>query len=144
MLKVVSNLALLVVVSALLALAVGGSLFSASPYLVATQVMAVGLAVWARRSFPSGAFRATAPPSGDAVIRTGPYRLVRHPMYSAALLLTWSGVVTHLSLWSAAIGVVATAAVAARIVVEERLLRERYADYRAYAGVTKALIPFVA
>jgi protein-S-isoprenylcysteine O-methyltransferase Ste14 len=65
-------------------------------------------------------------------------------MYSAALLLIWSGIVTHLSPWTAGIGVITTAAVVARIVVEERLLRERYANYGDYAGATKALIPFVA
>jgi protein-S-isoprenylcysteine O-methyltransferase Ste14 len=143
-LKAVSSIALLIVVIALVALAVGDSLFSPSPLLVLTQGVAVGLAVWARRSFPHGSFRATATPGGDRVIRKGPYRFIRHPMYSAALLLIWSGVATHLSAWATGVGVAATAVVLVRILIEERLLRERYTDYGDYVGTTKALIPFVA
>lgn len=144
MLKAFSRIALLVVIVGLVALALGGSLFSPSPLLILTQVVAVGLAVWARHSFPRGAFRATAIPGGDSVIRKGPYRFVRHPMYSAALLLIWSGIGAHISVWAAGVGVAATAVVLIRIAVEERLLRERYADYGDYVLTTKALIPFVA
>ena len=144
MIQKVSRLALLVIVAGLLALAIGGSLLSLSPILLATQGIAVGLAVWARRSFPRGAFRVAAAPGGTSVVRKGPYRYIRHPMYSAALLLTWSGIVSHFSIWAVGVGVLSTSVVLTRIVVEERMLRERYADYADYAGATKALIPFVA
>lgn len=143
MLKIVSRISLPVVVVSLLGLAASGSLFSPSPVLIAVQAMAVGLAVWARRSFPRGAFRTAATPSGDGLIRRGPYRFIRHPMYSAALTLIWSGVVTHLSIWSAGTGILVTAFALVRIVVEERLLREQYPDYGDYVGATKALIPFL-
>ena len=143
MLKVISRMSLPVVILSLLGLALGRSLFSLSPLLLAIQAMAVGLAVWARRSFPRGAFRTAATPSGDGLIRRGPYRFIRHPMYSAALTLIWSGILTHLSMWSAGVGVVVTAFAIARIVVEERLLGEQYPEYGAYVGATKALIPFV-
>jgi protein-S-isoprenylcysteine O-methyltransferase Ste14 len=64
-------------------------------------------------------------------------------MYSAALLLVWSGILAHVSPWTATAGALATGVVVVRIVVEERLLRERYEDYGRYARATKALVPFV-
>ncbi len=144
MLKALSRVALPVVIGVLVALAVTGNLFDASPVLIAIQLTAVGLSGWARRSFPRGSFRVIATPGGETLVRTGPYRFVRHPMYSAALLLVWSGILAHVSAWTVAVGVLATCVVVVRIVVEERLLRERYDDYGHYAQATKALIPFVA
>ncbi len=143
MLKIISRMSLAVVVVSLLALGLSGNLFSLSPLPLAIQALVVGLSVWARRSFPRGAFRTAAIPSGDGLIRQGPYRYVRHPMYSAALILIWTGIVTHLSVWSVVVGVVVTAFAIVRIVVEEGLLREQYADYGDYVGATKALIPFI-
>ena len=76
----VTRFALGAVVAALAILAATHNLFSPSPLVIGTQVFAAGLAVWARRSFPAGAFRVTATPAADSVVRGGPYRLIRHPM----------------------------------------------------------------
>jgi hypothetical protein len=81
---------LIFILAAIAVLGVTGNLFSASPFVVAAQVAAIGLNVWARRSFQKGAFRVTAAPAGGSIIRRGPYRFIRHPMYSAALLFVWS------------------------------------------------------
>jgi len=143
MLKAVSSAALFVVIAVLVALAATGNLFNVSPVLIAVQVISAGLAVWARRSFPRGAFRVVATPGGETLVEKGPYRLIRHPMYSAALLLVWSGILAHVSPWTVTAGALATGVVVVRIVVEERLLRERYEDYGRYARATKALVPFV-
>ena len=80
---------------------------------------------------------------GPSLIRRGPYRFIRHPMYSAALLLIWASIAGHLSLLTIGIGVVVTAVAVARVSAEERLLRAQYPDYPGYAQTTKALIPFV-
>ena len=144
MLKAVSFAAPFVVICALAGLAVTGHLFAASPVRIAVQLGSLGLAVWARRSFARGSFRVMAPPGGETLVRRGPYRLIRHPMYSAALLLVWSGIVPQFALWPVAAGTIATCVVAARIVFEERLLRGHYKDYGEYAKTTKALIPFIA
>jgi len=140
---VIARLALGFVVAALLVLAASGSLFSSSPVVIGAQVAAVALAVWARRSFPAGAFRVTASPAAGAIIRRGPYRYIRHPMYTAALLLIWAGVGSHLSALTVGVGIIATGVVGIRVAEEERLLRERYPDYASYMRSTKALVPYV-
>jgi protein-S-isoprenylcysteine O-methyltransferase Ste14 len=134
---------LIVVISAFAVLALSRNLFAASPYVIATQVIAVALSIWARRSFPKGAFRVDAAPGASAIIRRGPYRFVRHPMYSAALLLIWTAVLSHRSIWTLALGAIVTVVVLSRVVAEERLLRAGYPEYREYAQSTKGLIPFV-
>ncbi len=138
-----SGLPLLVVIAAIAALGVTGNLFSTSPLVIALQVAAIALNIWARRAFRKGEFRVTATPAGSAIIRRGPYRFVRHPMYAAALLFVWASVFGHLSMFTAAIGIAVTTVAVTRVVVEERLLRARYLDYDDYARSTKALVPFV-
>jgi protein-S-isoprenylcysteine O-methyltransferase Ste14 len=134
---------LLVVISAVVALAATGSLFASSPWIVAVQAAAIGLSVWARRSFPSGTFRVVAAPGSPSVIRRGPYRLIRHPMYAAVLLFIWTAILSHLRPVTLAIGIVVTVIVLLRVIAEERVLRANYPDYREYARSTRALIPFL-
>lgn len=138
-----SALPLVVVVAAIVLLGVTGNLFVLSPLVIAVQAAALALSIWARRSFHKGAFRVTAAPGGSSIVRTGPYRLVRHPMYSAMLLFLWAAVLSHRSRFTLAIGIVVTSVVIARVVVEERLLRAAYPDYGEYARSTRALVPYL-
>lgn len=138
-----SPLPLLFVIVAIAVLAVTGNLFSPSPFVIAAQVAAIALNLWARASFQRGTFRVTAAPGADVLITRGPYRFVRHPMYFAALVFIWAGVLSHISALTLAIGVVVTGVCVARVMVEDGLLRARYAEYPDYARSTKALLPFV-
>lgn len=82
---------------------------------------------------------------GHRLIRRGPYRLLRHPSYSGALL-TFYGFA--LALGSGAslllIVVVVTAAFLSRIRVEERALKGAFgAAYDDYARSTWRLLPYL-
>lgn len=138
-----SALPLLFVIAAIAVLGFTGNLLSWSPFVIAAQAAAVGLNLWARRSFQKGTFRVTAVPSSSSIIRSGPYRFIRHPMYSAALLFVWAGVVSHLSVLTLAIGGAVTVVAIARIIAEERLLTAQYPEYHGYAQSTKALVPYL-
>jgi protein-S-isoprenylcysteine O-methyltransferase Ste14 len=68
------------------------------------------------------------------VVETGPYRFVRHPMYSAALLL-FVGMPLWLGSYAGAVGAaVPMMAIAARLLVEERALRRDLPGYVEYAA----------
>jgi protein-S-isoprenylcysteine O-methyltransferase Ste14 len=140
---IITRFALLFVIATLIILGTTGNLFSTSPFVIGVQLLAIALSVWARISFPTGTFRVAATPAATMVIRRGPYRLIRHPMYAAALLFVWSGVVSHLNWWTLVLGVAVTALAATRIVLEERVLRQQFSDYEEYARETTAVIPYV-
>ncbi|MGA5818596.1 methyltransferase family protein [Kitasatospora sp. NPDC094028] len=79
------------------------------------------------------------------VVRSGPYRLVRHPGYSGSLLV-WAGYALGTAGWAAALVVLAVllAAYGWRIAAEERLLLAAFgSEYREYRRVSKRLVPFV-
>lgn len=82
---------------------------------------------------------------GHELIRRGPYRLLRHPSYTGALM-TFLGFGLALgNLWSLLVVMVpVTIAFLRRIRIEERVLAEAFpAQYPEYARETKRLIPFV-
>ena len=94
--------------------------------------LGLAFALWAYRSLGSAFTPYPRPQPGAPVVETGPYRLVRHPIYGGALLL-FAGISLAFSYTSLA----PTAALAVlwwkKSLTEERFLTERfpgYADYR--------------
>jgi protein-S-isoprenylcysteine O-methyltransferase Ste14 len=134
---------LLMMVGALLALWRLGDLFSPAPWVIALQVLALALMVWARLTFGRRSFHAAANPTEGGLVTTGPYRFVRHPIYAAACLFGWAGVAAHPAIDSALLGALLLAGALVRLLCEERLVVERYPEYREYARRTKRLVPFV-
>ncbi len=71
---------------------------------------------------------------GHQVVTTGPYALVRHPMYAGALLL-FIGIPLLLGSWYGLAGAfVMMALLLTRIVMEERTLTNELPGYREYAA----------
>lgn len=81
---------------------------------------------------------------GQTVISTGPYAIVRHPMYVAAVVMA-AGVPLALGSWWGLLAVVAVIAVlVGRILDEETLLCSDLAGYAEYTQqVRYRLVPFV-
>jgi protein-S-isoprenylcysteine O-methyltransferase Ste14 len=82
--------------------------------------------------------------SDQHVVDTGPYRWIRHPSYTGALL-TIAGVLLASANWVALVGLLpVVAGLLYRIKVEETALSEELGEpYRAYARRTKRLLPFI-
>jgi protein-S-isoprenylcysteine O-methyltransferase Ste14 len=80
----------------------------------------------------------------QSVVTTGPYRIVRHPMYAAAILYFLGVPLLLGSRWALLPIPLFVAAFAVRAVHEERVLRNALPGYDAYAAnVRFRLIPFV-
>lgn len=110
---------------------------------LALILAAVALRVWARahiRGLYSGHVEVQA---GHRLIRSGPYRFVRHPGYTGFLLLALGMTVGYASwIGLAAILIVLIPGLAYRIRVEELLLSEYFGEeYQRFVRKTKRLIP---
>ncbi len=119
-----------------------GALFSTNPAVLAVQALAVLLFVWARATFGLRSFHAAANPTEGGLVTTGPYRWMRHPIYAALLLFAGAGAAARHSAGSLFFLLLAAGA-ALRIAAEEKLIVERYPEYREYARRTKRLVPFL-
>jgi protein-S-isoprenylcysteine O-methyltransferase Ste14 len=82
--------------------------------------------------------------AAQTVITTGPYAVVRHPMYAGALLL-FVGIPLALgSLWGLVPSLAVAIALVVRLFDEEKLLVQELPGYAAYRQQTRRrLIPFV-
>jgi protein-S-isoprenylcysteine O-methyltransferase Ste14 len=99
------------------------------------------LIVFRANSFAAATIRVEA---GQKVVSTGPYAIVRHPMYSTALLMIFGIPVALGSWWGLLVFVALVPALAWRLIDEERVLLrdlEGYSDYRR--RVRFRLIPLI-
>ncbi len=143
MIKLIAKYGGVLILIAIGILFIRRSVFSPSPWVIATQLFAIGLVIWARVTFMGQQFKVTADPGTGQLLQRGPYRFIRHPMYLAALLFVWASIISHWSLLNLFIGFLVVIVLIIRIHVEERLLWEKYPQYREYSHKTKRFIPFV-
>jgi protein-S-isoprenylcysteine O-methyltransferase Ste14 len=140
----ISILALVVSLVALVRLVATHSIFGTEPISIGVQVAAALFMLAARWTFGMRSFHAAANPTEGQLVTSGPFAIVRNPIYAAVILFTWTGVATHWSVENALLGIVIASGMLVRILAEERLLRARYgAEYSAYETRVKRLIPLV-
>jgi protein-S-isoprenylcysteine O-methyltransferase len=105
-------------------------------------VAGIALAIWARLHLGRNWSPAPALKEGHELVTSGPYRLVRHPIYTGIITaLFGSGLVSIAAL-------IALAVVGGmfiwRVGAEERLMLQQFPDaYPEYKRHTRALIPHV-
>jgi protein-S-isoprenylcysteine O-methyltransferase Ste14 len=119
------------------------ALLGAGPVTIAIQVIAVLLMIWARLTFGRRSFHAAANPTSGGLVTRGPYRFLRHPIYSAVLYFVWAGIAAHPSRSGILLALLASALLGVRMLAEERLLFEMYPEYAEYARRTARVLPFI-
>jgi protein-S-isoprenylcysteine O-methyltransferase Ste14 len=81
---------------------------------------------------------------GQTVISTGPYAIVRHPMYAGVLMMVVGTPLALGSLWGLLVVLITVPVLVWRILDEESLLEHELAGYTAYTHrVRHRLVPFV-
>jgi len=140
----VSAVAFLVAAASVVVLTLTRHLVAGNPVLIAIQIAAAALMVWARVTFGRRSFHATAGTSSGGLVTTGPYRFWRHPIYASLIYFVWAGQGTSPTTVSLLAAGVMTLSLIVRMLLEERALREAYPGYDAYSKRAKRFIPFVA
>ena len=73
----------------------------------------------------------------------GPYKYIRHPMYSSVLLITLTWLLNYFTFTRLVIWMVLIFDLIIKLEYEEKLLINRYKEYQDYQQKTKKLIPFI-
>jgi protein-S-isoprenylcysteine O-methyltransferase Ste14 len=118
-----------------------GELF---PALGAVIVAAgLGFAVWARAHLGRNWSGIITVKEHHALVRTGPYRIVRHPIYTG-LLFALVGTAMAIGQWRGLLALAfALIGFLWKISVEEKRMRENFPEYAEYRRQTAALIPLL-
>jgi protein-S-isoprenylcysteine O-methyltransferase Ste14 len=102
------------------------------------------LASWALSANRPGNFNIRPTPrAGGSLVTSGPYRWIRHPMYTSVLMVAAaaavkSGEASDAGLWLALAGVLL-----AKAGIEERALVLRFPDYQGYRARTMKFLPWL-
>jgi protein-S-isoprenylcysteine O-methyltransferase Ste14 len=110
---------------------------------LAVLVAGLGFSVWARVHLGRNWSGVVTVKEGHELIRSGPYRYVRHPIYTG-ILTGVLGTCACAATLSAALGLaVITTALLIKLRTEERFMREAFpGEYEKYSEEVPALIPF--
>ena len=121
-----------------------GSPVAYRPLLLLIQIAGIVIGIWALTVMGIGNINISPLVKQGAVLVTrGPYRLIRHPMYLAVLLVIWPLIIDHFSLLRITAGFVLTTDLIIKMLFEEGLLKKQFAEYKAYMKTTKRLIPVI-
>ncbi|CAL9658812.1 methyltransferase family protein [Streptomyces sp. NPDC057837] len=115
------------------------------PWLLTLPVIfvgAVGLRLWAIRTLGRFYSHRVRVLGDHQIVRSGPYRLVRHPAYLGMALAHIVYVLFFLSTYSAAALMLLLTALVVRILIEERTLLT-LPGYSDYAATHRRVIPWV-
>jgi protein-S-isoprenylcysteine O-methyltransferase Ste14 len=143
MLKIVSIAGYIGMLAGLVGLLATGNLFSASPFVIIVQALALLLFVWARVTFGRRSYHAMANPTEGGLVTNGPYRYIRHPIYASFSAFTLAGAVAHWSWISGLFGGLILGCAMMRMFREEALVGIRYPEYSQYKAATWRMIPYV-
>ncbi len=79
----------------------------------------------------------------SVLLTTGPYRWIRHPMYTALLLVTLAVVLDAFSIGRGCVWLVLVIDLFLKLQFEETLLMQAFPEYRTYQRQTYRLIPWL-
>jgi protein-S-isoprenylcysteine O-methyltransferase Ste14 len=119
---------------------------SAAHLPAAAALLAVGIVIGvaALAANRPGNFRiAPEPKAGARLVTGGIYRWIRHPMYSALLLVTLAAVLADPRAWRIAAWLALLAVLLLKAQREERHLLQRFPQYAAYRARSKRLLPWL-
>lgn len=123
---------------------VSGSLFPHNLWVLLLLLDAMVLGLWAIFSMNRQTLSVlpNARP-GASLTMKGPYRLLRHPMYTAVFEFLLALLINDFSWARLVVFGAVCVSLLAKVRIEERILTMKYPDYEEYKKSTKKLIPFV-
>lgn len=112
--------------------------------LALMQLAGVGLGLWAIVAMRIGNFLVVPEVKADGILITrGPYRRVRHPMYTALLLVTLAMVLNDATTLRLGVWGLLFIDLLVKLLYEEKLLRRHFPEYEGYMQQSWRLIPFL-
>lgn len=124
--------------------AVTGHLIARHPLWLLLEFFGLGLGLQAILVMRLGHFKVIPEVVEHATLnQRGPYRFIRHPMYSSLLITTAALVMDDPSWLRGFIWLALLITLVTKLSYEESLLLQKFPEYADYIKRTKRLIPFV-
>jgi protein-S-isoprenylcysteine O-methyltransferase Ste14 len=114
-------------------------------YWIGVALLAAGIAfaIWARVHLGRNWSGTVTVKEGHELIRTGPYALVRHPIYTGLLTAVIGTAIASGTVRALFAVLIITISLVLKLRTEERFMREAFpAEYQRYCAQVPALVPF--
>ena len=106
-------------------------------------ILGIGLAIWARSNIGKNWSGSPAIKEEHALVVSGPYQWIRHPIYTG-MLLAMLGSMLDIGIVMLMVFTVFLIIVLNRIQIEERFMLQTFnGEYKNYMEHTKAIIPYI-
>ncbi len=77
------------------------------------------------------------------LMRYGPYKFVRHPMYSALIIMTLALVINDFTFFRIGAWIFLVLVLNYKSNIEEKYLNDKFTEYSDYKLKTKKLVPYI-
>jgi len=126
-------------------IAITGPLIVTNPFWFMVEILSVALGLWAIVTMRRiSVFNITPDVKQEAhFVARGPYRFIRHPMYTAVIIVSFALVANSPSLIRIAFFFAVVLVHLLKLRYEEGLLVKRFPAYPEYQKRTARLIPFL-
>lgn len=117
---------------------------AAPAWTLALVALGLALGAWALSANRPGNFNFRPEPrDGARLITHGPYRLIRHPMYLALLLISaaMGGIIDSFHGWMLSLTLLGALMIKASF--EDRWMSQAHPDFPAYLARTRGFVPFL-
>ncbi len=142
--KIKARILVFIQLSCIIFIFASGSIVAWHLVLLVHQIAGTAIGIWAIIVMGIGNINISPLMKEGAVLVTrGPYRVIRHPMYLAVLLVIWPLIIDDFSVMRITAGFILTLDLIIKILFEENLLKKQFAEYEAYMKTTKRLIPVI-
>ena len=124
-------------------LAITGPIIPSDVILLAAEIIFVLFGMWAMAEMK---FRFNIFPSllnNSSLTASGPYKLVRHPMYTSTIFITLIWMINDFTYIRAFAWILLVIVLCIKTFYEEKILEEEFPEYSNYKNKTKKLIPFL-
>ncbi|PLX05102.1 MAG: hypothetical protein C0594_08245 [Marinilabiliales bacterium] len=118
--------------------------FPKSIFSFMSEIAGIVLMFWAFSVMTVKNVQALPDPKENAhMVSKGPYKRIRHPMYTSIFLMMIPMVIDYFNIWRLLILIVLIINQVIKLTYEENMLKEKYPNYSAYMKKSSRIIPYI-
>lgn len=122
---------------------INGKVLPENIFLLIAEILLCIAGLWCALLLNKNFSVLPAPVENAKLIKSGPYKYVRHPIYTVVILLALIWIMGKFSLVNFAVFISLIIIFIVKMNYEENFLKKKFPDYEDYVSESKKLIPFI-